>query len=146
MFQIKENPPFLFTFLFRFPTGKLKQQRNFICQIHFHKKNKIFVGYSIFAFSFPKEKSNHQRTYISLKLVFCFKTRENLLHFPISYYVSIKFALCLPSSCAWFANRLCPEVPTLHSAAAVRRHCPQLMYAAKTTTNAAIVINPSQLS
>jgi hypothetical protein len=65
--------------------------------------------------------------------------RENLLHFPISYYVSIKFALCLPVPCAWFANRLCPEVPTLHSAAAVRRHHPQLLYAVATTTDAAIV-------
>jgi hypothetical protein len=72
--------------------------------------------------------------------------RENLLHFPISYYVSIKLALCLPVLCAWFANRLRPEVPTLHSAAAVSRHCPQLLYAAKTTTDAAIVIDPSWLS
>ena len=71
--------------------------------------------------------------------------RENLLHFPISYYVSIKFALCLPVPCAWFDNRRCPEVPTLHSAAAVRRHRPQLLYAAKTTTDTTIVINPSQL-
>ncbi len=38
MFQIKENPPFLFTISFSFSTGKLKQQRNFICQIHFHLK------------------------------------------------------------------------------------------------------------
>ncbi len=38
MFQIKENPPFLFTFSFSFPTGELKQQRTFICQIHFHLK------------------------------------------------------------------------------------------------------------
>jgi hypothetical protein len=67
--------------------------------------------------------------------------RENLLHFPISYYVSIKFTLYLPVPCAWFAISLCPEVPTLHSADDARRHRPQLLYAAKTTTNTAIVVN-----
>ncbi len=44
MFQIKENPPFLFTFLFSFSTGKLKQQRNFICQVHFHLKIRYLLA------------------------------------------------------------------------------------------------------
>jgi hypothetical protein len=64
--------------------------------------------------------------------------RENLLHFPISYYVSIKFALCLPVPCVWFANHY---IVQLLSAAIAHN----LMYATKTTTDTTIVINPSQL-
>ncbi len=44
IFQIKENPPFLFTFSFSFPTGKLKQQRTFIHQIHFHLKIRYLLA------------------------------------------------------------------------------------------------------
>ena len=44
MFKIQENPPFLFPFSFSFPTGKLKQQRNFICQIHFHLKIRYLLA------------------------------------------------------------------------------------------------------
>ena len=61
----------------------------------------------------------------------------------LSYYISIKFALCL-FHVKGFANRLCPEVPTLQTAAA-RCHRLQLLYAVITTTNAAIIINPSRL-
>jgi hypothetical protein len=44
MFQIKENPPFLFTFSFSFPTGMLNLQRTFICQIHFHLKKRYLLA------------------------------------------------------------------------------------------------------
>ncbi len=44
MFQNKEIPPFLFNFSFSFPTGELKQQRTFICQIHFHLKRRYLLA------------------------------------------------------------------------------------------------------
>jgi hypothetical protein len=131
MIQIKENLPLFVYFLFQFFNWEVKAAEDFDMPNSFPFKNKIIVGHSIFAFSFcfPKDKSNQQRTYICL-FMFCFKMRQNPLHFPISYNVSIKFALCLF------------HVHGLQTICALK--CPH--YIKYSTTNAAIVINPPRLS
>ncbi len=127
MFQIKENPPLFVYFLIQFSDWEVKAAEDFHMPNSFPFKNKIIVGHSISAFSFcfPKGKSNYQRTYICLLFVFCFKMRENPLHFPISYYVSIKFTLCLfhvhglPTVCAL----KCPHYIVQLLFAAITRSC-----------------------
>jgi hypothetical protein len=124
MIQIKEILPLFVYFLIQFSIWEVKAAEDFDMPKSFSFKNKI---HSIFAFSFcfPKDKSNQQRTYICL-FVFCFKMRENPLHFPTLIFFllcfSIKLALCLfhvhglPTTCAlkcphYIKYSCCPPTP-----------------------------------
>ena len=137
MFKIQENPPFLFPFSFSFPTGKLKLQRTYICQIHFHLKIR-YLSATLFLLSHSRKINQISRgltyahnLYYNLKWEKTFSIFRFFIMFPLNSL----------SVCLFHVYGL----PTLHSVAAVCRHRPQLLYATKTTTDTTIVINPSQL-
>ncbi len=148
MFQIKENPPILFTFSFSFPTGKLNQHRTFICQICFHLKIRYLLT-TLFLLSHSWRISQIIRalTYAyNLCSVLKWEKTLSIFRFLIMFPLN-SLSVCLfhvhglPTVCAL----KCPHYIKYSCTAAVRHHRPQLLYAAETTADAAIVINPSRL-
>ena len=145
MFQIQENPPFLFPFSFSFPTGKLKLQRTYICQIHFHLKIR-YLSATLFLLSHSRKINQIIRgltyahnLYYVLKWEKTFSIFRFLIMFPLnSLSVCLFHVYGLPTVCAL----KCPHYIVQLLSAAIAHN---LMYAAKTTTDTTIVINPSQL-
>ncbi len=107
MFQIQEKPPFLFPFSFSFLTGKLKQQRNFICQIRFHLKIR-YLSATLFLLSHSRKINQIIRglTYAhNLYSVFkwekTFSIFQFLIMFPLNLLsVGLFHVYGLPTICA----------------------------------------------
>ncbi len=126
MCQIKENPPFLFTFSFSFPTGKLKQQRNFICQIHFHLKIRYLLA-TLFFISHSRRISQIIRgltyaynLYSVLKWEKTFSIFRFLIMFPLnSLSVCLFHVHGLPTVCAL----KCPHYIAQLLSAAIAHSC-----------------------
>ena len=106
--------------------------------------NILLPLYSCFLIQFSKGQVKSAE---NLHMPICFLSKNEKKPSPFSNidFFLIMFPLNLLTVCSMcmVANHLCPEAPTLHTAA-VRHHCLQLLYAITTTTNAAIAINPSQ--
>jgi len=126
MFKIQENPPFLFPFSFSFPTGKLKLQRTFICQIHFHLKIR-YLSATLFLLSHSRKINQISRgltyahnLYYVLKWEKTFSIFRFLIMFPLnSLSVCLFHVYGLPTVCAL----KCPHYIVQLLSAAIAHSC-----------------------
>ncbi len=137
MIQIYENPPLFFYFLIQFSDWEVKAAKDFHMLNSFPFKNKVIMDVSIFAFSFGLTYVYYLCSVLkSEKTLSIFRF---LIMFPLNLLSVCSMCMVCQPSVPWSAH-------TTYRTAAVHRHCPQLLYAVATTTNAAIVINRSRLS
>ena len=126
MFQIQENPPFLFPFSFSFPTGKLKLQRTYICQIHFHLKIR-YLSATLFLLSHSRKINQIIRgltyahnLYNVLKWEKTFSIFRFFIMFPLnSLSVCLFHVYGLPTVCAL----KCPHYIVQLLSAAIAHSC-----------------------